>query len=279
MVLEILGILEQLEVWKEPAGSANELHLFLEASRRAQTDRRFSIVDPDSIDAAEWAKRLTRFRDTHALLERLPIDREHATLSEKVHPLYAEALREAEHTTHFSIIDADGMVVSFTTTLSAGFGSKIVVPGAGIVLNNAVASFGTAGENLPEGRRRTISSMAPTLAYDRSGTLLVLGSPGGDTIPSTIVQVFRHLVDHGMSLDGAVDAPRVHHGFVPDEMRYEGARPIPKSVRNALEKRGHVISKKTIPMGDANDIVIKAGIAYGYADPREGGVALAPTWK
>lgn len=279
VVLEILGMLAELEAWKEPAGSANELHLFLEASRRAQTDRRFSIVDPDSIDATEWAKRLTRFRDTRGLLARLPIDREHATPSEKVHPLYVDALREAEHTTHFSVIDADGMVVSCTTTLSAGFGSKVVVPGTGIVLNNAVASFGTAGENQPSGGRRTISSMAPTLAYDGSGTVLVLGSPGGDTIPSTIVQVFRHLVDHGMSLDGAVDAPRVHHGFVPDEFRYENTRPIPKAVREALGKKGHVVSKKTLPMGDANDIVVKDGIAYGYADPREGGIALAPTWK
>jgi gamma-glutamyltranspeptidase/glutathione hydrolase len=107
----------------------------------------------------------------------------------------------------------------------------------------------------------------------------VLGSPGGDTIPSTIVQVFRQLVDHGMSLDGAVDAPRVHHGFVPDEMRYERLRPIPKPVRDELQKLGHTISKRTLPMGDANDIVVKDGIAYGYADPREGGIALAPSQK
>jgi gamma-glutamyltranspeptidase / glutathione hydrolase len=279
VVLEILGMLAELEAWKETPGSANELHLFLEASRRAQADRRFSIVDPDSLDAMEWAKRLTRFRDTRGLLGRLPIDREHATPSDKVHPLYIDALREAEHTTHFSVVDADGMVVSCTTTLSAGFGSKLVVPGTGVVLNNAVASFGTAGENQPSAGRRTISSMAPTLAYDGDGTTLVLGSPGGDTIPSTIVQVFRHLVDHGMSLDGAVDAPRIHHGFVPDEFRYENARPIPKPVRDALVELGHVVSKKTLPMGDANDIVVKAGIAYGYADPREGGVALAPSRK
>ncbi len=107
----------------------------------------------------------------------------------------------------------------------------------------------------------------------------MLGSPGGDTIPSTVVQVFRNLVDHGMSLDAAVNAPRVHHGFVPDEVRYERARPVPKSVRDELEKLGHHISKKTIPIGDANDIVVSGGVAYGYADPREGGIALAPREK
>jgi gamma-glutamyltranspeptidase/glutathione hydrolase len=276
VVLEILGMLEQLGAWKQPAGSASELHLFLEASRRAQTDRRFSIVDPDSLEPSENEKRVARSRDVSALLAKFPIHPEQATPSEKVHPLYAHALSEAEHTTHFSVVDAEGNVVSCTTTLSAGFGSKVVVPGTGIVLNNAVASFSTAGENLPQGSRRTISSMAPTLAYDGAGTVLVLGSPGGDTIPSTVVQVFRHLVDHGMPLDAAVDAPRVHHGFVPDEMRYERARPVPKPVRDALSKMGHTISKKTIPMGDANDIVIVDGTAYGYADPREGGIALAP---
>ncbi len=149
VVMEILGMLEELRVWKEPAGSAAELHLFLEASRRAQTDRRFSVVDPDSLSEANRSAALARYHDSRGMLDRFPIDRSHATPSEKVHPLYAEALRESEHTTHFSVVDADGMVVSTTTTLSAGFGSKIVVPGTGIVLNNAVASFSTAGGKSP----------------------------------------------------------------------------------------------------------------------------------
>jgi gamma-glutamyltranspeptidase/glutathione hydrolase len=105
--------------------------------------------------------------------------------------------------------------------------------------------------------------------------VLVLGSPGGDTIPSTVAQVLRNTVDHGMTIDRAVDAPRIHHGFVPDEVRYEGKRPPPRDVLRALEKLGHRMSDKRLPIGDANDILIEGGVAYGYADPREGGLALA----
>lgn len=118
--------------------------------------------------------------------------------------------------------------------------------------------------------------MSPTLVSRDGELLLVLGSPGGDTIPSTVVQVLRHLVDHGMTLDQAVDAPRLHHGFVPDELRFEKARPVPKPILRQLEALGHRVSKKTQPMGDANSIVLLGGVAYGYADPREGGVAVAP---
>lgn len=274
-LLEILGILERHSAYKLGAGSIDDAHLFLEASRRAQADRRFSVVDPDSIAPGELARKLARFRDIPALLARVPIDASRPTPSDEVHPLYGAAMRELEHTTHFSVVDADGMAVSCTTTLSAGFGSKIVVPGTGIVLNNAVASFASVGENQPEGGRRTISSMAPTLVTRDGELLLVLGSPGGDTIPSTVAQVFRNLVDHGMPLDRAVESGRLHHNFVPDEVRYERARPPPKATLEGLRKLGHALSKKTIPMGDANSILLAEGVAYGFADPREGGQAVA----
>lgn len=273
-LMEILGQLERLAAWKAPAGSAEELHLFLEASRRAQIDKRFAVVDPDSLAPGVLESKLRSFRDTERLLASA-IDPERATRSSTLHPLYQSAVRELEHTTHFSIVDGAGMAVSCTTTLSAGFGSKIVVPGAGVVLNNAVASFASVGENQPVGGKRTTSSMAPTLVTRGSELSMVLGSPGGDTIPSTIAQVFRHLVDHGWALDRAVDAPRVHHGFIPDEMRYERSRPVPKRVLEGLEARGHAVSKNRLPMGDANNIVIVKGVAVGYADRREGGMALA----
>ena len=274
-LLQLLGILQHERAYTRSAGSVEDAHLFLEASRRAQAARRFGVVDPDSLAPEELAERITRFRDVHALLTRLPIDLDRPTPSEKVHPLYREAMRELEHTTHFSVIDQGGMAVSCTTTLSAGFGSKIVVPKTGIVLNNAVASFGSFGENQPVGGRRTVSSMAPTLVTRNGELVLVLGSPGGDTIPSTVAQVFHNLVDHGMTLDRAVESGRLHHGFVPDEIRYERARPPSKQALDGLKKLGHVISKKTIPMGDANNISIVDGVAYGMADPREGGQAVA----
>jgi gamma-glutamyltranspeptidase/glutathione hydrolase len=117
--------------------------------------------------------------------------------------------------------------------------------------------------------------MAPTLVLNGGEPLLVLGTPGGDTIPSTIVQVMRHLVDHGESLSAAVDAPRVHHGFVPDEVRYEPRNAPPGAVLRELEKRGQHLKKGRSAIGDANEILIEHGVAFAYADPREFGSALA----
>jgi len=277
-VAEELEMLDTLRIWKEPEGSAEELHLFIEASRRALAARRFGVVDPDSLTPAQRKERRDRWLDAKGLLARLPIDREHATPSAEVSPMYAAALKEIEaaHTTHFSVVDAQGMVVSCTTTLSAGFGAKIMAPGTGVVLNNSVASFSTAGDNLPTPGRRTLSSMAPALVLREGSPVLVLGSPGGDTIPSTVVQVLRNVVDYGMTIDEAVDAPRIHGSFAPDQVRDEHARPIPSSVKHALEKMGHHFSKKRIPIGDANNILVVDGVAYGYADRREGGLAAGP---
>jgi gamma-glutamyltranspeptidase/glutathione hydrolase len=184
-------------------------------------------------------------------------------------------MRELEHTTHLSVADRDGMVVSLTTTLSASFGAKVIVPGTGIFLNNAVASFATAGENLPAPGRRTISSMAPTLVLRDKEVVLVLGTPGGDTIPSTIAQVLRRLVDHGATLDLAIDAPRIHQGFVPDQIAYERDRPPARTLLDALAKRGHTVKLGRGAIGDANNLLVDGGAVFGYADPRGGGLALA----
>src|SRR3954465_8904650 len=167
------------------------------------------------------------------------------------------------------------MVVSCTTTLSGSYGAKLVLPGAGIVLNNSVASFALQGKNLPAGGRRTISSMAPTLVLQGGDPVLVLGTPGGDTIPGTIVQVLRHVLDHGESLASAVDAPRFHQALMPDEARYEPRNAPPAAVLRALKGLGHVIKRGRAGIGDANEILIQGPVAWAYADPRELGLALA----
>ncbi|MBX3127488.1 MAG: gamma-glutamyltransferase [Polyangiaceae bacterium] len=272
----ILRQMAAARAWEQPHGSAPYLHLFIEASRRAQARRRFDVVSPDGLDSERAQLLAARWQSPQDLLARAPIEPERATPSERVHPLWQAAVREAEHTTHLSVIDGQGMAVSLTTTLSAGFGAKLVVPQTGIVLNNSAASFASAGDNLPEPGRRTTSSMAPTLVQRDGQLVAVLGSPGGDTIPSTVAQVFLALVDGQKTLDDAVDAPRVHHGFFPDEVRYERARSPDKPTLDALVGYGHTLSKKTIPIGDANNIVVAGRIAHGYSDPREGGRAQAP---
>jgi len=267
----MLEALCELRVESPPLG-ADELHVFAEVARRAHAIRRFEIGDPDVVPNydiaakhAEWQKLYSSFP---------PIDRAHATPSSSVHPLYDAAMRELEHTTHFSVVDADGNAVSCTTTLSAGFGSKVVA--AGVVLNNAVAAFGTVGANVPAPNKHMTTSMSPAIVTSGDDLVMVTGSPGGDTIPNTVVEIIRNAVEHGMPLDQAVDAARIHQGFVPDEIRYERAHPPPKNVLAELRRRGHRLSAKTAAIGDANTIVVSSGVAYGYADPREGGAALAP---
>jgi gamma-glutamyltranspeptidase/glutathione hydrolase len=275
VLMQVLRMVEQLGAHRLGADPARELHYFLEASRRAQAERRFAVTDPDAIAEPERRERMNRFQDVAALLERHPIVAEKATPSSEVHPLYQAAARELEHTTHYSVVDAQGTAVSCTMTLSAGFGAKLVAPGTGFVLNNAVASFGTIGENIPRAGRRTVSSMAPTLVLQNESVVLVLGSPGGDTIPSTIAQILRRVVDHGQPLADAVRAPRLHHGFVPDEVRYERERPPPRAVLDQLVAWGHRLSTNRKTMGDANVIAVSNDQAHAVADGREGGLALA----
>jgi gamma-glutamyltranspeptidase / glutathione hydrolase len=274
-VTQMLLMLQALHADALAHDSAAELHLFIEAARRAQAERRFGVVDPDALSPALAAQKRARWLDPNAWLGPSPIDPEHATPSSSLHPPPGDGSPEPEHTTHFTVIDAEGMIVSCTTTLSGSYGAKLVLPGTGVVLNNSVASFAASGDNQPVGGRRTVSSMSPTLVLDGDNPVLALGTPGGDTIPSTIVQVLRHLVDHGESLSAAVDAARVHHGFLPDLLRYEPRHAPPAAVLRELSRRGHKLRPARGAIGDANEILIQGPLAWAYADPREFGLALA----
>jgi gamma-glutamyltranspeptidase/glutathione hydrolase len=271
----MLGAFEKLEAHRLPFLGADDLHLFAEVARRAHALRRFEVADPDSTPGYDLREREAAWLDVdHVLAAAPPIDMQHATPSEKVHALYGAAMKELEHTTHLAAVDAEGNVASCTTTLSANFGAKVMA--AGLVLNNSLAAFGTVGANVLAPERRMTTSMSPTLVLANGNPVLVLGTPGGDTIPNTIVRVLRGVVDYGMTIDAAVDAPRVHHGFVPDEIRYEAKRPPPAGVLAELRRRGHHLGATTGVIGDANSILLAGGVAYGYADPREGGLALGP---
>ncbi len=272
---ETLGLLQLVRAHE--ASGVQELHLFLEASRRAQAERRFGVSDPDALAFEQAQAALSRFLDARGLLGRAPIDPSRATRSSALAPLYpgAEAV-ESEQTTHLSTMDRQGMVVSLTTTISASYGAKVTAPGTGIVLNNAVASFSRTGENQPAPSKRTVSSMAPTLVLDAGRVVLVLGTPGGDTIPSTIAQVLRNVVDKQYPLDQAVAAPRIHQSFFPDRARFELKRPLPPQVVRALKALGHNVTASHLAMGDSNDILLEDEQAYAVADPRGGGLAAAP---
>lgn len=268
---EELALLERFDVGKMARNSAGYLHLLLEIQRRADFDRVNLATDPDRLSADQLASLEAHFLDSHAW-DSNPIDPKRATPELTVTPL--AGLSESANTTHFSLVDADEMVVSATLTLSAAFGSKIVTD-SGVTLNNTLASFAETGLNQPHPRQRTTSSMAPTLVFDTNGPVLVLGTPGGDTISSTLMQVISNLVDFRMPLDEAVDAPRIHQSFASNRARYETSHPLSRTVRKELQEIGHDWDSGWSKQGHANCIVLTQSTAAGYADPREGGLALA----
>lgn len=275
-VVQLLAMLEQERAFELRPDSPEELHLFAEAAKRAHAERRFGVVDPEGLANYDDRAQRLRWASADSWLQPFPISRTEATSAATLSPLYAAAQRELDDTTHFSVVDNQGNVVSCTTTLSGSFGARYAVPGTGVIMNNSLGAFSTVGANVLEPGRRMTSSMAPTLVSDGKGPVLVLGSPGGDTIANTIVTVLRRIVDYGQPLDVAVDAPRLHHGFVPDALRSERLRPISTAARHALEQMGHQFVAPSRTIGDANNLARTALGWEGYSDPREGGLAAKP---
>jgi gamma-glutamyltranspeptidase/glutathione hydrolase len=271
---EIMLTLERWRAYEAPPGAA-ALHLFVEAARRSYAERRMVGVDPDFMPPGENRSLLTRLLSGEHLETRQPaVDREHATPSARVVASLDAAEPESPQTTHFSVVDAAGNAVSLTYTQSAAFGAKVMIPGTGVLLANAMGGFSPGGPNAIAAGKRVASSMTPTLVVQDGKLVLVLGSPGGDTIPNTVAQVFRNVVDRGMTIDEAVEHPRIHHQYLPDRVRYEKNNPPPPGVLAELGQRGHVVHGEIAPMGCANEILVDAqGVAWGAVDPREGGLA------
>ncbi len=281
-VVGILLSLAQVEAHQRPAGSAESLHLFIESARRAYADRRAIGADPDFVDQGVVAPLRKRLLDPAYYASRQPpIDPGKATPSSAITPIHPAVSDQPESrdTTHFAVVDRQGNAVACTMTLSAAFGAWVVVPETGVLLSNAMGGFSPTGVNVLQPGKRMASSMSPTLLIAGGKTVAVLGSPGGDTIPNTVAQVAHHLIDHGMTIDEAVAAGRIHHQFKPDVVRLEQKRPPSHQVKRALQALGHTLKASPIPIGDANGIVIdpKDGTAWGYADDRKGGLAQAPS--
>jgi gamma-glutamyltranspeptidase/glutathione hydrolase len=270
---EVMLTLERLRAYEAPVDSGIALHFFVEAARRAYSERRLVGGDPDFLDATH-APLLAKLLDPAYLAARVPaIDRERATPSTEIAPK-TEVPVASQQTTHFSVVDAAGNAVACTYTQSAGFGSKVVVPGTGVLLGNALGGFSETGVNTVSPGKRMSSSMTPSIVTQNGKLALVLGSPGGDTIPNIVAQVFRNLVDYGMTIDVAVTHPRIHHQWLPDKVRVEKLNAPPKTALDDLVRRGHQLDIDTTPLGDANDILVEpSGVAWAAADGREGGKA------
>ncbi len=278
-LIELLNILEGYDLRKSGHNSALTIHLMAEAMKQAYADRSEYLGDPEffqvpvsGLTSKGYAARL-----------REQIDRNRVRPAREVMPGRPLG-RESDETTHFVVVDREGNAVSNTYTLNFSFGSGIVVEGAGFLLNNEMDDFSSkpgipnaygliGGEaNAIEPGKRMLSSMSPTIVVQNGSPFLVTGSPGGSRIITTTLQVILNVIDHGMNVQDAVRAPRIHHQWLPDEIRVEEG--ISTHVLNRLKAMGHdiVIGEE---MGAASTILIdpEERRFHGAADPRRSGLA------
>jgi gamma-glutamyltranspeptidase/glutathione hydrolase len=277
-LVEMLNILENFDLKKQGRWSPETMHLMIETMRRAYCDRARSLGDPAftkipaSLTSKEYATELAR-----------GIDLKKATRSEELAKDIALA-PEGDNTTHFSVIDQNGMAVANTYTLERSYGSRVVVKGAGFLLNNEMIDFnwrpghtdrsgtiGTEPNQIAPGKRM-LSSQTPTIVAKGGKVVLVTGSPGSRTIINTSLCMLVNVLDFGMDVQAAVDAPRLHHQWFPDEARFEGRSEYPELVEK-LRAMGHTIIGSR--QGDAHSIWVdpKTGKFYGAADQRISGKA------
>ena len=280
LLVQMLNMLEPFDINALGSGQPATAHLMIEAERRAYADRAQHLGDPDFYDVPlamltdkDYARE--RFRDFEPDL---------ATRSESVGAGVPWPEESAE-TTHVSVIDRAGNAVAYTTTLNHGYGSKIVVDGAGFLLNNEMDDF-SAKENTANTygligreanaiapRKRMLSSMTPTIVLKDAEPVFVTGSPGGSTIITTVLQVVVNAIDHGMSLEDAVAAPRLHHQWLPDRVVFEQGALSPQA-QSTLAELGHInLAEIAFRIGDANSAMRIGERLIGVSDPRNPGGA------
>ena len=277
VLLEMLNILEGFDLAQHDWASSDRHHLTVEAMRRAFADRAEYMGDADFVKVPV-AGLIDKAYADHL---RKTIRPDRASTSEEVSAGRPTGY-ESEETTHFTVVDAHGNVVANTYTLNDSFGSGVVAKGTGIVLNNEMDDFaakpGTPnlygliqGErNAVAPRKRPLSAMTPTLVLRKDASLwFTVGTPGGPTIINTVLQVITNVIDYNMSIQQAIDAPRIHHQWLPDELVWEPYG-LSGDTQRALTNRRHKLVTKPRYLGDAQGIMIeeKTGVRLGATDPR-----------
>ena len=274
-VITMLNILEEYDLAELGHNSAQYLHLLTEAMRRAFADRAKHLGDP-VFNPDMPVKRL--ISKSHAASVRATIDLTRASWSDSSAFGSIYMMKESEETTHLSVVDVHGSAVSLTYTLEYSYGSRIVADGTGFLLNNEMGDFnpipghtnrrGRIGTppNLVEPEKRMLSSMTPTIVAADGKPVLVVGSPGGRTIINTVLQVVLNVIDHGMNVGQAVEAPRIHHQWLPDATSFE-ALGMSRDTRALYEARGHTVRLRN-SQGRAHSIQIVSGSYLGAADSR-----------
>ena len=278
---EMANILEGYDVGSMDWHGPRMIHLYAEAWKRSYADRNHYLADPDFVDMP--IDRMTS--ETYARVRASTISKTAATSSIEIGP-GMEGPAEGENTTHYSIVDAYGNAVTVTTTINSWYGSKVTVTEAGFVLNNEMDDFaakpGTANQfGLVQGEnnavapgKRMLSAMTPTVVVNPDGTLrMVTGTPGGATIITTVFQTISNVLDYGMNVVDAVNAPRVHHQHLPDQIYFEPAGLDPETVAQ-LQAMGHTLVERTGMSGDAQVIIVDGDLLKAWSDPRRGGQAI-----
>jgi gamma-glutamyltranspeptidase / glutathione hydrolase len=276
VLIEMLNILEGFNLRELEASSSDRYHLMAEAMRRAFADRAEYMGDTDFVKVP-----IAGLIDkSYANTLRSTIKSDRASSSAEVRA-GRPAGYESEDTTHFTVVDAEGNAVANTYTLNDSYGSSATVKGVGILLNNEMDDFaakpGTAnmygliqGErNAVAPRKRPLSAMTPTIVLRKDGSLwFTVGSPGGPTIINTVLCVITNVIDFDMNIQQAIDAPRIHHQWLPDELVGEPYG-LSGDTQRALTSRGHKLAKQRT-LGDAEGIMIeeKTGTRLGATDPR-----------
>jgi gamma-glutamyltranspeptidase/glutathione hydrolase len=292
-LVEILNILEGFDLAKSGNRSADAIHLEAEAFRRAFYDRADFMGDPDfaKIPVAQLIDKKYdgAWRDS--------IDPNHASVSkdlkrpsifnelERVAQSRTSAIREPENTSHYSVVDAEGNAVSVTTTLNDSFGSRITGEGLGFLLNDEMDDF-AAKQGVPNAYgliqgpanaigpgKRPLSAMTPTIVLKNGKLFLVLGSPGGPTIITTVANILIGVVDFSLDIQEAVNAPRFHHQWLPDQILVEDR--LSPDTMNVLRSRGHKLTVRHF-WGDGECIMVdpKTGERLGASDGRNNGKAV-----
>ena len=277
VLIEMLNILEGFDLSKLEASSSERYHLMAEAMRRAFADRAEYMGDADFVKVPiaglidkEYAAKL-----------RATIDTERASNSNEVRA-GRPAGYESEDTTHFTVVDAQGNAVANTYTLNNSYGSSAMAKGTGVLLNDEMDDFaakpGTPnlygliqGErNAVAPKKRPLSAMTPTIVLRKDGSFwFTVGSPGGPTIINTVLCIISNVIDYEMNIQQAIDAPRIHHQWLPDELVGEPFG-LSGDTQRALTSRGHTLAKKPRYLGDAEGIMLeeKTGVRLGATDPR-----------
>ncbi|MDA0684168.1 MAG: gamma-glutamyltransferase [Bacteroidetes bacterium] len=275
-VVTMLNILEGYNLSEMGHNSAAYLHVLTEAMRRAYADRAQFVGDPNFNPdmPVDWLISKEHAEDLRSTIDLTKASESDESLFNGNEPY------ESEETTHFSVVDEEGNTVSLTYTLEYGYGNSIVVDGAGFILNNEMGDFnpkqgltdrtGTIGTdpNLVAPQKRMLSSMTPTIVAKDGKPLMAIGSPGGRTIINTALQVILNVIDHDMNIARAVEAPRIHHQWLPDVTSFERGY-ISADTERLYRALGHELTFRGA-QGSAMGIWIdwETGIKYGAADSR-----------